>query len=388
MSFRIALASLVVLSAATCTAQSPWKRHAIDSSDDLRGADGVRLADFNGDGLSDIVSGWEESGIVRLYLNPGHQKAKQPWPVVTVGKSRSPEDAVPFDVDGDGNLDVVSCHEGNTRKVLVHRFVGEQTGDKDLLDPQNWETTGFPMLGHLQWMFAAPVRLQGGGEGLVIGAKNNGATVTLLLPPESDRADLHKWSAIQLRDAGWIMSIRCVDMDGDGDEDVLLSDRKGSLRGVYWLEQPEDPTGRWLEHAVGAKEYEVMFLDVVKEESSDRVSELLVSTRNSAWFRYTRRRDGWNETRFEHPDGVPHGKAIARLSASALVMTANTARSDARQPGLWLSNGPGDWSPIGHPEGGKFDRIELIDLDGDGDLDILTCEERRNHGVIWFENPR
>ena len=36
------------------------------------------------------------------------------------------------------------------------------------------------------------------------------------------------------------------------------------------------------------------------------------------------------------------------------------------------------------------DRIELLDLDGDGDLDVLTCEERQNKnglGVIWYENP-
>ena len=42
---------------------------------------------------------------------------------------------------------------------------------------------------------------------------------------------------------------------------------------------------------------------------------------------------------------------------------------------------------ISGPRGIKFDRLELIDLDGDGDLDVLTCEERHNLGVFWFENP-
>jgi hypothetical protein len=34
--------------------------------------------------------------------------------------------------------------------------------------------------------------------------------------------------------------------------------------------------------------------------------------------------------------------------------------------------------------------LELVDLDGDSDLDILTCEEReggRGLGIIWYENP-
>ena len=41
----------------------------------------------------------------------------------------------------------------------------------------------------------------------------------------------------------------------------------------------------------------------------------------------------------------------------------------------------------GRTTGIKFDRIELLDLDQDGDLDLLTCEERDNLGLIWYENP-
>ncbi len=54
-----------------------------------------------------------------------------------------------------------------------------------------------------------------------------------------------------------------------------------------------------------------------------------------------------------------------------------------------------DWTPynIAGPEGEKFDRIELADLDADGDLDVITTEERNNSfeiyglGVLWYENP-
>ena len=54
-----------------------------------------------------------------------------------------------------------------------------------------------------------------------------------------------------------------------------------------------------------------------------------------------------------------------------------------------------DWMPfnIAGPEGEKFDRIELYDVDGDGDLDVLTTEERNNSfevfglGIVWYENP-
>jgi hypothetical protein len=51
-----------------------------------------------------------------------------------------------------------------------------------------------------------------------------------------------------------------------------------------------------------------------------------------------------------------------------------------------------EWHNISGTEGIKYDRIEIIDLDNDGDLDILTCEEKygknkQGLGVIWYKNP-
>jgi hypothetical protein len=39
------------------------------------------------------------------------------------------------------------------------------------------------------------------------------------------------------------------------------------------------------------------------------------------------------------------------------------------------------------PQGMKLDDVQLLDVDADGDLDILTTEERTGWGVVWFENP-
>lgn len=121
----IVVTVMAVLFLPRASADDLWKRHTIDES--LQGADGVRLGDFNGDGLQDVVTGWEESGVVRLYLNPGPDKVTEPWPQATVGVGASPEDAIPFDVDGDGYVDVVSCHEGKLKQVLVHRFKRKST---------------------------------------------------------------------------------------------------------------------------------------------------------------------------------------------------------------------------------------------------------------------
>src|SRR5687768_3365106 len=72
--------------------EGPWLRHTIDAT--AKGADGTRLADANGDGLLDITTAWEESGLIRVYLNPGPKNSRLPWPKITVAKVSSPEDAV------------------------------------------------------------------------------------------------------------------------------------------------------------------------------------------------------------------------------------------------------------------------------------------------------
>ena len=360
-----------------------WKRHAIDAS--LKGADGVRLGDFNHDGLRDVVTGWEESGVVRLYLNPGPDKIKDPWPAVTIGKGNSPEDAVPFDIDGDGTLEVISCHEGKQKQVIVHQFTGPDRTTSSLLKSANWSSFPVSKLDGQMWMFATPITLNDRKRGLVIGSKGNNASITLLAPSSQDEKDIQKWQVKKLRQCGWIMSIQNIDMDQDGDTDIVFSDRKSNHRAVAWLEQPDDPSSKstWTEHTVGSTNVEPLFIDASPQR-------ILVSTRNNAWFNFRRLdAEAWRSERHENPNDVSLGKAIRSLSDNTIVMTANTKadKSKSDQPGIWLKQGDQPWIPIGTKRECKFDRMELIDLDADGDLDVMTCEERQQLGVIWYENP-
>jgi hypothetical protein len=53
-------------------------------------------------------------------------------------------------------------------------------------------------------------------------------------------------------------------------------------------------------------------------------------------------------------------------------------------------SGNWDFYKLSGLKGRKFDLVTLIDLDGDGDLDVLTNDENEEGdglGVVWYENP-
>jgi hypothetical protein len=392
MCIRLAVTTLVLAALADCQGHAtPWTRHTIDSSS--RGADGVRIADVNGDGLMDLTTGWEEGGVIRVYLNPGADKSKQPWPAVTVGHVKSPEDAVFADIDGDGNIDVVSSCEGKTRQMFIH---WAPPVANSYLQASDWRTDKIPCADVDQmWMFCLPMQIDGQfGVDLVVGSKGPHASVGWLQAPANPR-ELAAWKYHRLYDAGWIMSVLARDMDGDGDRDVLVSDRKGSTRGVLWLENPGSGDAssdeRWNTHRLGAADREVMFL-AVGPSDGDFPGSIFAACSGSGIAILSP--PLWTLTEIAMPDNCGTGKGIAvtdvNLDGSTDVIftceNANGNKSGVR----WLSRSPnGDWNDheISGPEGIKFDRIELLDLDQDGDLDVITCEERTNLGVIWYENP-
>jgi hypothetical protein len=372
-----------------------WQRHAIDNTS--KGADGVKLGDINGDGLPDIVTGWEEGNVVRVYLHPGHAKSREPWPQVTVGAVRSAEDALFADLDGNGRLEAVSLTEGKTRTVFWHRFTG---GTDDLLNPDRWQTSAFPATeGTQMWMQALTMNVDGQfGDDLILASKSQGATVGWLQAPESPD-DLAAWKYHKLRDAGWIMSLTLQDMDADGDADLLFTDRKGSRNGIFWLANPGTQAARdqatWKENVIGAQGREVMFADIA-DMNGDGLLDVVAAVKPVDVMIFLRQSDGtWKEQSIHLPaENLGDAKAVKATDANGdgltdLFFTCENAKS-AKEGIVWLEQQKdAAWKQhtLGGPTGLKYDLMQLLDLDNDGDLDVITCEERDQLGVVWYENP-
>ncbi len=158
----------------------------------------------------DLVTSWEQGGVTRVYLADRSGSGGPAWKSITVGKSPDGEDAVFFDADGDGDLDIISSAEGSSRTIQVHWAPPAAAYARE----SEWRTDTLYADGS-QWMFAVPMDVdRRRGPDLIVGGKNESASIGWLESP-SDPRRAGDWKYHRLSDAGWIMSLIVKDMNGD-----------------------------------------------------------------------------------------------------------------------------------------------------------------------------
>jgi hypothetical protein len=193
-------------------------------------------------------------------------------------------------------------------------------------------------------------------------------------------------------------------MDADGDLDVLISDRKGPKSQVLWLENPGAESNRqnqpWKSHTIGAVGREVMFIDF-KDINGDGRKDVIVPAKSRDILILFQPEDlfqTWVSHQITFSDkhfGTSKAVRAAHLDGDGKIDIAVTCeQANGELSGCFYlswTNSPMDreWkaTDIGGPIGLKYDLIELYDIDGDGDLDLFSCEERDQLGVFWYENP-
>jgi hypothetical protein len=378
----------------------PWQLRTIASG--WRGADGVDLGDVNGDGRSDVTSGWEQGGVVTVSVRP--EVVTEPWPTVTIAsRLHMVEDAVFADMDGNGGLDVVTACE--CRRVTIHFGPDDRSR---ILDPTAWSSVVVAASADLQrWIKVAVADIDGDGRtDIVGGGKASPATVGWFRAPDDPR-DGSAWAYAAVSEVAWTMSLIAHDADGDLDPDVVLSDRlpvrrpdgtvRYDLRGSRWLENPGAGAG-WTNHPIGFAGGEHKFLEIA-DVDGDGAAEILEGASGEGYnTSFVRRHAGdwlrWTATPIPQPERVGRYQDVATGDLDLdgdLDLAFSYSHAEGGLSGVaWLSaRGDGTWQrgEISGPPGTKYDNLVLEDIDGDGDLDVLTSEQVEQLGVIWFENP-
>ncbi|MEZ5276855.1 MAG: VCBS repeat-containing protein [Opitutaceae bacterium] len=200
-----------------------WEKHPVAKGEFT--TDG-EVADMDGDGDLDIAIGTltGQNGEIRWYENTGHPESDA-WPLHVIGAAYA-HDLDVADLDGDGDMDVISCdknavvawynHDGSYVEKTLLRRPGEGLAKGDI------DGDGDPDIVY-------------GGTWL----ENPG--------PDSEA----QWSEHDLA-PDWPAETRVAldDFNNDGRVDVVLSVSEGE-GPLSWFENPEEPKGgRWIEHPV------------------------------------------------------------------------------------------------------------------------------------------
>ena len=318
-----------------------WKKHFVRDVRRIRGRydDYAHLPlDVNGDGWTDYVSANWRSQSLYWVEHPGASLGR--WTKHLIETPGGMETARLVDVDGDGRIDVLpNCVRTPSGKPFAAWWE---------LIPQNG--------GRPNWVrHDLPTELA--GHGLGFGDINGDGRADLVGPrgwleaPVDRRAGRWVWHEEFSLSRDCSIPILIHDVDSDGDADLIWG--RGHHIGLYWLEQTQRGGKRnWLRHAIDTSWSQAHSLLLVDLDNDRRV-ELVAGKRYMGhggndpgeydplvayWYRFDQAQKSWRRGVISPPSAAGFG-----LDPKA------------------------------------------VDLDGDGDLDLIGPGRS---GLYWFENLR
>ena len=396
-----------------------WQMWAIDASGN--GADGVHTGDINRDGLIDVVSGWEQSGDLRLYLNPGPQGVRQTaaWSRVDISGGaniKGIEDAAFADLDLDGFDDaVLSSIEGNTQTIGIHWLAGN-----NLENPADWRSFNLAPSKHAGYMKARAAQIDGtGGADIVAGTKamsgKEAGIFWFKAPQGAPPGNPEQWQRFYVGEVD-VKTVTLIikDMDADGLSDIVFAGRNG----VGWFRHPghqalasSPAKAVWERIMITTTGSEFTFCDHIVDGMEDMI--VATSHKSGMVAKWLKRLDESGRHWVEYPitsdqlrmqnstsrKFVIKGVACGYVDGDDQIDVVFTGSGHGH--GVFMMSPRADipsgraWNLVNltpHANRMKYDNLRLVDLDMDGDLDVLTTEEGAGiftvgDGVLWLENP-
>jgi hypothetical protein len=248
----------------------------------------LAVGDIDGDGHPDVVVVLNKAGSVVWFQNPG-KPAKLPWkrhPIVTGGLPGAYDVAL-GDFDGDGRLDVAASSWARGNRFAWYRNPGKAGFAKDwpaqVIEDKLSETRTIRV-----------ADFNGDGRPDLLGTAS-GASLVVWYENVGTKGKPPTWKKhVISNDAPAPIHGHPVDMDGDGDIDVVMAHgmRDGvaakEKHQVVWYENVGKPGKgtEWKRHLVGALPYafEAIAADVDGDGKLDIVATAWGPTGRVVWF--------------------------------------------------------------------------------------------------------
>ena len=409
-----------------------WKEHLIDTAEtnnvDLSGSDGVQVADLDRDGYPDVIS-VHESDIEYDGVGDGHIRLAfgsadpDQWELVTLAEGSeagAAEDTDIADVNGDGWPDIIAACE-------IEHIIYFQNPGKDIRSG-TWERV-IPKITANRGSFIRVFFADFNGDGKPEVVAPNKGDQSQEKAAETDRPiswfeiegdflDGDSWIEHELTRVSVPENSRPVDLDGDGDLDVLGASR-GEER-IFWFENLGTNPISFKEHQINAIEngnpYPItgVNLDFHDFNKDGRLDIVVYHSSYKRSFGWLEQPDNFSKPWNLHPIGAKDpdngiGIVVADINSDGNmdVMAGTYSASPRDHDGeektvndrlgrlAWFENPgdpTGDWihHDISRRIRGMFDQFVPIDLDKDGDLDFVSTRGNSHpyDGVFWLEQVR
>jgi hypothetical protein len=363
----------------------PFRKHTLD----LGANESCTVADVNQDGRLDIISGenwYEQLPAAARGSGPRWIKHKfRTIPYLRFYVDNFSDLAI--DVDGDGYPDVVSCSWDTKRLFWCHNPGGK---------PGPWHETEIQDGYHVEFAFLVDLLNTGRAREVLPEFGNLDAPLSWYEIVGSGE-EAH-WVRHEVSDRSYGHGIGAGDVNGDGRNDIITP------RG--WLEAPPDPrTGPWTFHPEFDMEERVGFI-YVHDVNGDGVPDLVTSAAHDyGIFWYEQKKDSsgnrtWTKHMIDNSWSQSHAMTLADLNGDGKLdlitgkryFAHNGHDAGGHEPlGVyWYEpitvNGALQWKrhiiDYSTRTGGGM-QIPVVDIDGDGDLDIVVAGKS---GLYLFEN--
>jgi hypothetical protein len=347
----------------------PFRIHTLD----LGASETAAIADINGDGKPDIVSGeyW--------YEGPDWK----PHRFRDVHFQNNYVDAfsdLPLDVDGDGHIDIITA-TWFSRKISWYRNPGKSGGawvEQPVVEGRNTE-------------FAFLVDLDNDGVAREVLPQFGGKTTPTAWYEHRDG----KWHEHVVSPKNFGHGIGAGDMNGNGRTDILTPQG--------WLEAPADPrSGNWKEHSAWSFEEHLSFMHVYDVNADGRPDVIFGNAHDYGLFWLENQGSGkWQKREIDRAWSQVHPVTLVDLNGNGRldIVTGKRFLAHDHDPGAQDPNGLFWYESIPTPDGkgiawvrhilsyggriGGGMQMPVADLDGDGDLDIVAPGKG---GLFLLEN--